>query len=71
MKANRKKIELAMARKCISLNELQEKAGMPLPTVKGVIYGKSVKPVTLGKVARALEVEIEEIMEKEEEDEKQ
>lgn len=68
MKANKKKVDIAMARACISLNELQEKAGMPLPTIKGVIYGKNVKPVTLGKVAKALGVEVEEILEEEEKD---
>lgn len=57
MKANRKKIELAMANACMSLSDLAIKAEMPVPSVKNVIYGRGVKPVTLGKVARALGVD--------------
>lgn len=57
MKADRNKLELAMARSCMSTEELVIKAEMPLSTVKNVITGRSVRPVTLGKVARALGVD--------------
>ena len=57
MRADRNKLELAMARSCMSTEELAVKAEMPLSTVKNVITGRSVRPVTLGKVARALGVD--------------
>lgn len=66
MKANRKKLELAMAKACMSTAELQKVAAMPRPTVNCVICGRSVKPHTLGKIAKALGVDVEEIMEEEE-----
>lgn len=65
MKANRKKLELAMARACIESAKLPAAAGLPRPTVQNVIVGKSVRPVTLGKVAKALGVDPMEILESE------
>lgn len=66
MKANRKALQLAMARACISRRELAEKAEMPEPTLQNLINHRSVRPETLGKIARALGVDPLEIMEKEE-----
>lgn len=63
MKANREKLELAMAKACLLPSELAEQAGVPRPTLNGVISGKSVRPATLGKVARALGVPVEELLE--------
>lgn len=62
MKADRNKIEIAMARKCMNFNELAKEVGMPLPSTKNVFYGRSVKPRTIGKVAKALGVDVTEIM---------
>lgn len=63
MKANRKKLELAMAKACMSTAELQKAADMPRPTVNSVISGRSVKPATLGRIAKALDVNVEELLE--------
>ena len=66
MKADRNKLELAMARACLLPSELAERAGMPRPTVSGVISmldGMNVRPATLGKIARALGVDVEELLE--------
>lgn len=65
MKVNKKALYLAMARACLSRRELSEKAGIPEPTLQGVINHRSVRPTTLGKVARALGVDPLEIMEQE------
>lgn len=62
MKANRRKLELAMARACILPSELAERAEMPRPTLNGVINGRSVRPATLGKVARALGTDVKELL---------
>ena len=65
MKANKKALLLAMARACVGRKEISEKAGMPEMTVKNVLDGRSVRPATLGKVARALGVDPLEIMQQE------
>ena len=62
MKADRKKLELAMARKCMSTAELTEAAQMPRPTVNNVITGRGVKPATICRIAQALGVDVAEII---------
>lgn len=66
MKANRRKLYIAMATACIDSRELAEKAGLPRPTLDGVIKGHSIRPSTIGKVARALGVPVTEILEEDE-----
>lgn len=69
MIADRYKIQLAMARLCISLNELATKADMPVQTVRKVMScNHSVKPITIGKIAKALQVDVTEILANESED---
>lgn len=65
MKADRKKLELAMARACMNSADLPAATGLPRPTVNNAIVGKSVRPATLGRIARALNCDPEEILEKE------
>lgn len=57
MKANRRKLELALARSCMNTADLVSVAAMPEPTVKKVLSGRSVRPATLGRIAKALEVD--------------
>ena len=66
MKADRKKLELAMARACMNTADLVKMSAMPRPTVNNAIVGKSVSPATLGRIARALDVDVTDIMEVEE-----
>lgn len=63
MRANREKLMVAIARACICVKELALAANMPESTVKNVIYGRRVRPGTLGRIARALGVDVTEIME--------
>ena len=63
MKANREKLELALARACMTSGELASAAKMPRPTVNNVIAGRNVLPATLGRVARALTVDVADIAE--------
>lgn len=65
MKANRKKLELAMARACMTSAELSTAAELPRPTLYNVMAGRSVMPATLGKIARALGVDPEYILDTE------
>lgn len=61
--ADKNKLKVAMARACFNTSDLAQKADMPLPTLKNVIAGRSVKPITLGKIARALNVDVTELIE--------
>lgn len=64
MKLNRKNFEIARARACVSVKDL-EAAGIPRGTLSGAIRGKRLRPETLGKIAKALGVDATEIMETE------
>ena len=58
MVINRSTLELAMARACLSPAELAVKAKLPRPTLNNALVGRSVRPATLGKIARALGVDV-------------
>lgn len=63
MKANRKKLENAMAQACMNTKDLQEAADIPRPTLNNVISGRNVRPKTIGQVAKGLGVSVETILE--------
>ena len=63
MKANSNAIKIAMARACMDTADLAKAAEMPRPTVNKVITGRSVRPGTLGRIARALGVDVTDIVE--------
>lgn len=65
MKANKAAIRIAMANACMNLHDLTQKAGIPESSVKNVLYGRSVKPRTMGIVCRALGVDVAGILEDE------
>lgn len=62
MKADRTKLELALARACMTPESLTAAAGMPRPTVNNVISGRNVRPATLGRIAKALGVDPTELL---------
>ncbi len=62
MKANKQKLELAMARACMNTADLQKATGMPRPTVNNVVSGKNVRPGTIGCIAKALSADVAEII---------
>lgn len=66
MKVNRNKLQLAMARACMNTIDLSVKAEMPVQTINGVLRGRSIRPATLGRIAKALGVDVTDILEKEE-----
>lgn len=65
MKVNKQKLQLAMARVCMNSADLPSAAGLPRATVQNAIVGKGIRPGTLGKIAKALGVDPEDIIEKE------
>ncbi len=62
MKMNKQKYELARARACKSFNDIV-KAGIPKGTLCRVMNGEDVRPETIGKIAKALECDVTEIIE--------
>lgn len=62
MRADKAKIDLAMARACMSRMDVSVAAKMPENTVKSVLNGKPVRPATLGRVAQALGVDPAELL---------
>lgn len=63
MQINKMKLNLAMARACMNPEDLQSKTKISMPTIYNAISGKSVRPATLGRIAKALEVDVTEILE--------
>lgn len=66
MRANVKKLEILMASKCIDKNFIQRKTKLSRPTINRIFVGDSVRPMTLGKLAKGLGIDICEILEVEE-----
>ena len=62
MKLNRQKFNLARARACMGLKDI-EKAGIPRGTLTSAINGKNVLPETAGRIAKALGVDVTEVIE--------
>lgn len=65
MKVNREKLRLAMARACMNSQDIAKAAGMPLQTINGALRERSVRPATLGRIAKALSVDVTEIVKEE------
>lgn len=63
MRINRKKLLLAMLDHDMKVNQLVKKSGLSRCTVSAVRGGKSCNMETVQKIAMALEVEPEEIIE--------
>ena len=63
VKLNREKLLIAMARACMGAQDICSSAEMPRPTVNNALSGRSILPETAGKIARALGVDVTEIME--------
>ena len=64
VKLNLTKVKLAMATKCLSSRGLPEKTKITYPTLVPYLRGaREPKPETLGKIAKALEVDPAELIE--------
>lgn len=65
MKINREKLNLELARKCFSLSDLKDEANIGRSTMTKILNGNlHLQPKTLGKIARALEIDPEKIIER-------
>lgn len=66
MKASKKKLDLAMASACMNPKAISLKAGISYPAFQRARNQENVKPATLGRIAKALGVDVLEIIETEE-----
>lgn len=57
------KIALVMARQALTKSALAEKAGMSRNRLNVVLNSKKVTPVSVGRIAQALGVDVSEILE--------
>lgn len=62
MKLDRQKFEIARARACMGQADF-EAAGIPKGTLCRAMSGKGLKPETLGRIAKALGVDVTDILE--------
>lgn len=63
MKINSTKLNLALARECVSMKELAEKSGVDVVTLARINKGKQTpRPQTIGKIAKALNCDVAELL---------
>lgn len=61
MKIDNKKLDVLLAVRCLSITELRRK-GLSPQTLTRIRRGEAVKPKTVGTLARALGVPVEDII---------
>lgn len=66
MKTDKMKMQIAIARKKMTSMQLADAAGLSTVTVGRLLGGASVAPITAGKVAEALGVDVTDIIDMEE-----
>ena len=63
MKVNKQKLELAMANACMNMDDLSESAEVSRISISKYLLGlRNPKPKTLGKIAKALNVPVEQLI---------
>lgn len=62
MKIDKQKLQIAMANACMTSSEIQHKSELPRGTYLNAITCKNVRPATVGKLAKALNVRAEDLI---------
>ncbi len=62
MYVNKNALNLFMAEKCMNPFEVCRKAEISYETFRKIRNGKKAKPATIGKIASALNVQVEKLM---------
>ena len=66
MKINLFKLNVILARKEMAITELSKISGIPSSTLTKITTGKQApRPITVGRIAKALDVDVLEIVEQE------
>lgn len=64
MKIDRMKLNLELAKSCMLLKDVCEKAGISQPTLRKIRAGeRNPTPATIGKIAKALGVAVSDLIE--------
>lgn len=63
MRLNKIRFNISIAKKCLSIKELSNLSGVSTVTLNKLKQGNVTTPKTIGKIARALEVDVTEIIE--------
>jgi DNA-binding Xre family transcriptional regulator len=64
MRISKNKFDMVIAENCISVKELSEQSGVPMQTISAIVNNRrNPKPLTVGKLARALSVKVADIVE--------
>lgn len=62
LKIDAKKLELSQAKKGINTNQIILKSGLTEKTIQNIKNGKPCRPLSVHKLAKALEVDVTEIL---------
>lgn len=62
LKIDAKKLELSQAKKGINTNQIILKSGLTEKTIQNLKNGKPCRPLSVHKLAKALEVDVTEIL---------
>lgn len=62
LKLKIEKYNLLLASKCMTISELSTSSGISTVTLRKLYNGKAGRPQTIGKIARALNVPVEELI---------
>lgn len=65
MKLKRNRLRLEMMRCCLDSKTLAARAGVPVKAVYTALHGGSIRPVTLGKIAKVLCIDPADLFEQE------
>ncbi|WP_312047520.1 helix-turn-helix domain-containing protein [Anaerotignum sp.] len=63
MQLNKTKIQIKMAKECLNVNDLCKKSKIEKHTVYRIMNGSNCKPATVGKIAKALNCDVLELLE--------
>ena len=64
MRVNKTNLDLAMLRACMNPKEISDKAGISYPAFARARNQEDVKPATIGRIAKALNIDPADIIEK-------
>lgn len=62
MKILKNKLEIAMANKCMNPFDLCKSVNIQYQTYRRLALGNECKPATVGKIAKVLEVKVEDLV---------